>query len=280
MCLGCDDTSESRRDFLSTSLQLAVASALGGASSAANAATAAVRDIEAKGMTVDNGGTLIPAYTASPVGANNRTTVVILHGNIGLPNDLRETARYIARAGYVALVLDCFSRGSPPGTAGLDLLLGEAYNQQVQTDVRAGIAAINGTANANPVVLMGFGGGGYTALRMALADPLLISGVITFYTAIESKQKSGVDPRPDLVTLLARLNVPTQFHIGTMDPYISREQLNWLGRFVAVSPDRRQLFTYGGAGYGFYQESETGFDKGYHMLAQKRWQEFLTTRFD
>jgi carboxymethylenebutenolidase len=280
MCLGCDDTSESRRDFLTTSLQLAVASALGGASSAADAATAAVRDIEGKGLTVDNAGTLIPAYLASPIGASNRTMVVILHGAIGLSDDMRETARYIARAGYVALVLDCLSRGSPPGTAGPDLLLGESYNQQIQTDVRAGIATINGTANANPVVLMGFGAGGYTALRMALADPLLISGVITFYTPIESKEKSAVDPRPDLITLLARLNVPTQFHVGTTDPSISREQVNWLGRFVAVSPERRQLFTYGGAGYGFYQESEATFDKGYHMLAQKRWQEFLTTRFD
>jgi dienelactone hydrolase len=281
MCLGCLDEDEppaTRREFLATALQLTAASALG-ATAVADAA-ARVWDIEAHGLTVDNGGTLLPAYLATPMGADNRTTVVILHDSPGIPKELQELAREVARTGYVALVIDCARRGAAKISTHPDALLSEAFSRDVQSDVRAGIVSLNGSLpDANPVVILGFGSAGYTALRMALNDPLGVVGVIAMYTPIESAEKSKTDPRPDLVTLLARLNVPVQFHAGTADPAITREQLNWLGRFVAVEPDRRELYLYGGAGPGFYLSSSTGFDKGYQLLARKRWQEFLARRF-
>ncbi|GFE78318.1 hypothetical protein GCM10011487_03180 [Steroidobacter agaridevorans] len=281
MCLGCLDEDEppaTRREFLATALQLTAASALG-ATAVADAA-ARVWDIEARGLTVDNAGTLLPAYVATPMGADNRTTVVILHDSPGIPKELQEMAREVARTGYVALIVDCAERGTAKISTHPDAMLSEAFSRDVQSDVRAGIVTLNGNLpNANPVVIVGFGSAGYTALRMALNDPLGVVGVIAMYTPIESAEKSQTDPRPDLITLLARLNVPVQFHAGTADPAISREQLNWLGRFVAVEPDRRELYLYGGAGPGFYQSSSPHFDKGYQMLARKRWQEFLAKRF-
>ena len=281
MCLGCLDEDEppaTRREFLATALQLTAASALG-ATAVADAA-ARVWDIEARGLTIDNGGTLLPAYVANPMGADNRTTVVILHDSPGIPKELQELAREVARTGYVTLIVDCAERGTAKISTHPDAMLSEAFSRDVQSDVRAGIVTLNGSMpNANPVVIMGFGSAGYTALRMALNDPLGVVGVITLYTPIESTEKSKTDPRPDLITLLARLNVPVQFHAGTADPAITREQLNWLGRFVAVEPDRRELYLYGGAGPGFYQSSSPNFDKGYQMLAKKRWQEFLARRF-
>ncbi|WP_161829619.1 dienelactone hydrolase family protein [Steroidobacter agaridevorans] len=257
---------------------MTAASALG-ATAVADAA-ARVWDIEARGLTVDNAGTLLPAYVATPMGADNRTTVVILHDSPGIPKELQEMAREVARTGYVALIVDCAERGTAKISTHPDAMLSEAFSRDVQSDVRAGIVTLNGNMpNANPVVIVGFGSAGYTALRMALNDPLGVVGVIAMYTPIESAEKSQTDPRPDLITLLARLNVPVQFHAGTADPAISREQLNWLGRFVAVEPDRRELYLYGGAGPGFYQSSSPHFDKGYQMLARKRWQEFLAKRF-
>ncbi|WP_129781298.1 dienelactone hydrolase family protein [Peristeroidobacter soli] len=281
MCLGCLDEDEppaTRREFLATALQLTAASALG-ATTVVEAATQ-VWDIEASGLTVENGATLLPAYQAIPMGASNQTTVVIIHDRPGIPKDLQELARDVARTGYVALVIDCAQRGTAKISTHPDALLSEAFTLDVEGDVRAGIVTLNGSGpNANPVVILGFGAAGYTALRMALNDPLGVVGVITLSTPIETTEKSKTDPRPDLITLLARLNVPVQFHAGTADPAIDREQLNWLGRFVAVDPDRRELYLYGGAGPGFYLPSSTGFDKGYQVLARKRWQEFLARRF-
>lgn len=281
MCLGCIDDSEppaTRRDFLASALQLTAVSALGTAAVAD--AAARVWDIEARGLTVDNAGVLLPAYTAVPIGADNQTTVVILNDSPGITKELQELAREVARTGYVALVIDCAMRGAAKISTHPDALLSEAFSRDVQSDVRAGIATLNGTLpNANPAVIMGLGAAGYTALRMALNDPLGVVGVIAISTPIESAVKSNTDPRADLITLLARLNVPVQFHAGTADPAISREQLNWLGRFVAVAPDRRELYLYGGAGPGFYLASAPQYDKGFQLLARKRWQEFLTQRF-
>lgn len=281
MCLGCIDDSESpptRREFLATALQLTAVSALG-ATGVADAA-ARVWDIEAKGLTVDNAGTLLPAYTAVPMGASNRTTVIILHSGPGIPRELQDLARDVARTGYVALVIDCAMRGTAKISTHPDALLSEAFSRDVESDVRAGIVTVNGgESNGNPVVILGFGWAGYTALRMALNDPLGVVGVITMSTPIEATVKSRTDPRPDLITLLSRLNVPVQFHAGTTDPDVTREQLNWLGRFVAVDPERRELYVYGGAGSGFYLASSSHYDEGYQKLAQRRWQEFLVRRF-
>lgn len=278
MCLGCIDETEpaaTRRDFLAAALQVTAASALG---AAAVADATNVWDIEAKGFTIDNAGTLLPAYTAAPTGAANRTTVVILHDSPGISKDLQELARDVARVGYVALVIDCAMRGTAKISTHPDAMLSEAFSREVQSDVRAGIATLNGDG-PSPVVILAFGAAGYTAVRMALEDPLGIVGVITLFTPIETPTRSNTDPRPDLITLLARLNVPVQFHAGTSDPAITREQLNWLGRYVAVEPERRQLYLYGGAGSGFYLPSAQQYDKGYQLLARKRWQEFLAKRF-
>lgn len=281
MCLGCIDDSESpstRREFLATALQLTAVSALG--STAVASAAARVWDIEARGLTIDNAGTLLPAYTAVPMGADNRTTVVILHDSPGIPKELQDLARDVARTGYVSLIVDCATRGTAKISMHPDALLSEAFTRDVQSDVRAGITTMNGNLpGANPVVIMAFGAAGYTALRMALSDPLGIVGVIAMDTPIETPVKSTTDPRPDLITLLARLNVPVQFHVGTADPAIGREQMNWLGRFVAVEPDRRELYLYGGAGPGFYLPYSPHYDEGFHVLATRRWQEFLARRY-
>lgn len=281
MCLGCIDDNESpstRREFLAKALQVTAASALGSTALANTAAR--VWDIEGRGLTIDNAGVLLPAYMAVPMGADNSTTVVILHHTPGITKELQDLARDVARTGYVSLIIDCAMRGTAEISTHPDALLSEAFTRDVQSDVRAGIVTLNGNLpNANPVVIMAFGGAGYTALRMALNDPLSIVGVITLGTPIETAVKSNTDPRPDLITLLARLNVPVQFHTGTADPAINRDQLNWLGRYVAVEPDRRELFLYGGAGPGFYLPSSQHYDEGFHKLAKRRWQEFLIRRF-
>ncbi len=285
MCLGCNDDNESpstRREFLATALQLTAASALGASALANAAASTAARvwDIDARGLNIDNDGTLLPAYTAVPMGTDNSTTVVILHDSPGIPKELQDLARDVARTGYVAMVIDCAMRGTAQISTHPDALMSETFNRDIQSDVRAGIVALNGNLpTTNPVVIMAFGDAGYTALRMALSDPIGIIGVIAMYTPIETPVKSNTDPRPDLITLLARLNVPVQFHAGTSDPTLTREQLNWLGQFVAVEPDRRQLFLYGGAGPRFYMPSSEHYDEGFHVLAKKRWQEFLLRRF-
>jgi dienelactone hydrolase len=285
MCLGCnyddnhdDKTADSarRREFLTTALGLTAVSALGTVAEAA----VSLREIEAKGLTIDNEGVLLPAYMAVPIGAENRTTVVILNDSPGITKELQELARDVARTGFVALVVDCAMRGTAKISTHPDALLSEAFTRQVQSDVRAGIVTLNGSGpKANPVVILGIGAGGYTGLRMALNDPLGVVGVIALYTPLEFPQKSNTDPRPDLITMLARLNVPVQFHAGTDDPTITREHLNWLSRFAAVEPDRREFYLYSGAGHGFYQPSAPKYDKGYQMLARKRWQQFLAKRF-
>lgn len=280
MCLAClddDDGSTTRREFLAGALGLTAVSAL---ATSPTIHAAGFLDIEAKNLVIDNDGTLLPAYTATPMGSDKRTTVVILHDRPGIPKEMQELAREVARIGFVALVIDCATRGFATPSTHADALWSESFNRDVQSDVRAGIVTLNGnTPDANPVVILAFGAAGYTALRMALSDPLSIAGVTTFYTPIEEAKKSSTDPRPDLITLLARLNVPLQFHAGSADPAITRDQLNWLGRFVAVEPERRELYVYGGADSGFYSPSSEHYDKGYQMLARKRWQEFLTERF-
>lgn len=277
MCLGCLDEPQSRRSFLVGALQLAAAGTL--SDSALAATTAVVLDIEARELSIDHEQVQIPACLAVPIGTERRTTVVLLVDGADSSRELLEMARDAARSGYVSLVVDVSRRaGISPD---VDAVLSESLCQQLQTDVLAAIAQVNGEQpDTNPVVLIGLQAStGYLALRMALADPVEIVGVVAVSTPIEMTRLSATDPRPDLITLLARLNVPVQFHLGTGDAAITRSQLNWLGQFVAVEPARRELFVYSGAGQDFYLASAPAHDKGYQMAVRRRWQEFLLATF-
>lgn len=277
MCLGCLDEPQSRRSFIVGALQLAAAGTLGEAALAAP--TAVVLDIEAQELSIPHDDVQMPAYLAVPIGTERRTTVVLMVEGAESSRELLAMARDAARSGYVSLVVDIGRRAGP--SASSDLRLSESLCMQLQEDVRAAIARVNGELpDANPVVLMGLQAStGYLALRMALADPLEVVGVVAVSTPIEAAQKSVNDPRPDLTTLLARLSVPVQFHVGTEDAAVDRTQLNWLGQFVAVEPARRDLFLYNGAGADFYLPAAPGYDKGYQLAVRRRWQEFLLRHF-
>lgn len=273
MCLGCLDEPQSRRTFIVGALQLAAASTL--ADAAAAATTATVLDIQAQELFIEHDGVQLPACLAVPIGTDRQAIVVMLVEGTDSSRTLFDMARDAARTGYLSLAVDVGRRAGEAASA--DVLFSEALYAQLQEDVRAVIAAVNGELpTASPVVLMGLQASmGYLALRMALADPLNVVGVVVVSTPIETSRRSRLDPRPDLITLLARLNVPVQFHVGTDDAEVTRAQLNWLGQFVAVEPSRRELFVYTGAKADFYLPFASGYDKGYQMAVRRRWQDLL-----
>ena len=244
---------------------------------ACHASAAVLRSVEGRWVTYESGGTVLPAYMASVFGDAKRTLIVILPDESGLDADVQGLARDLARNGFVVVALDTAAR---PVTS-RDERMSETRVQQLQRDIWAAQQQLSGRdPEVDPIALIGCGAGGYDALRLAVSEPLKVAGVVTLDTPIESPSTSRADPRPDLITKLARLTAPVVFHLATANPQLPARQIEWLTAFVAIDPANRALFTYADAQRGFYLPSAVSYDAGYAELARQRWRQFLTQRFE
>jgi hypothetical protein len=75
-----------------------------------------------------NGADIIDGYLARPKAAGQYRAVVILHGNAGLPEDIRNTAAQVAQAGFVGLAVSCTSREPDPSQIPGDFLRSNSFN--------------------------------------------------------------------------------------------------------------------------------------------------------
>lgn len=227
-------------------------------------------------------GATIRAHVARPNSAGRFPSILINHGNAGMPEDIRAAAAFVARWGYLALGLDSDSRegdGSGALNRPIEEYRSDTFARQQLDDndaARAFIATHRSVMPGRPAML-GFCGGGYLAFRYAVerSDP---GPVVAFYSplAFPSNRTSPRDPRPDLLDFLGKVNVPFQVHFGTRDPLIPADAI---GRFKAIV-EREGLdgdvHTYEGADHAFcdYTRPEL-YDEAAAKTSLERAQQFL-----
>src|SRR5688500_9022063 len=88
-------------------------------------------------VTFKNGAELIDGYLASPKATGQYRVVVILHGNAGLPEDIRNTAAQVAQAGFVGLAVSCTSREPDPSQIPRDFLRSNSFGERYMRDTQA-----------------------------------------------------------------------------------------------------------------------------------------------
>lgn len=227
-------------------------------------------------------GATVRAHVARPNRAGRFPSILINHGNAGMPEDIRAAAAYVARWGYVALALDSDSRqgdGSGVLNRPIEEYRGDTFARQQLDDndaARAFLATQRFVMPGRPAML-GFCGGGYLAFRYAAerSDP---GPVIAFYAppAFPGNRNSPRDPRPDLVDFLGKVKVPFQAHFGTRDPLIPADDI---ARFKAIVEGERldgDVHTYEGADHAFcdYTRPEL-YDETAARTSLERAQRFL-----
>ncbi|MDQ3818133.1 MAG: dienelactone hydrolase family protein [Acidobacteriota bacterium] len=287
MCIDCGEDI-SRRSFLAGVTAAVTGAALSSqAQRTSSSGTEALDDptITHGAVTFNNGPDNIKSYLARPKKEGRYRGVLVLHGNPGIPKDIRNAAAELAQAGYVGLAIDWNSRTPGPSNAldkPLEFYMTNAFAKQNLRDYQAGIDYLKEQpfVKRKRVGVVGFCGGGYSALLLSTISKD-VQAVVAFYAppVFHPPRVSAADPRPNLVDVVEQIKVPIQCHFGTQDKIIPLEDVRRFEQALRAQRVKAEFFTYEGAGHAFYDFTRANlYNAAAAKLAHERMVSFLKKR--
>jgi carboxymethylenebutenolidase len=132
-----------------------------------------------------DGGT-VKGYLTRPKDDLNHPAIVVIHENRGLTDHIRDVARRLAKAGYVALAPDLLSRqggtGSFPSTEAAIAGIGKLNEENVTSDLTGAINYLKNQrfVRANKIGVTGFCWGGGNTLLIATRNKDLAAAVVYY----------------------------------------------------------------------------------------------------
>jgi len=201
------------------------------------------------------------AYVARPKEMKAYSTVIIIHENRGLTDHIKDVARRVAKAGYIALAPDLVSRMggttklSPDQIAGM---LGQAKPDELVKDLSAGVSFLEKQTGvkADKLGVVGFCfGGGYT-LRLAAANPKILAAV-PYY-----------GPVPDPATIMSSTNAAILGQYGALDSRVNAGIPN-LEKVMKDSGKVYDKKLYDGANHAFNNDTGASYNEAATVMAWK-----------
>ena len=166
----------------------AAAAASPAAEASAQPAGSAPLSVPADDPAITAGDTTVPgdveiqAYLARPSAEGSYPGVIVIHENRGLNDHIRDVARRVAKAGYVALAPDLASRAGGTAAVGPDAIQGFFGNtnpDDLVSDLNAAVEYLGQQegVEAGKYGVVGFCLGGAYTLRLAAANPEIAAAV-------------------------------------------------------------------------------------------------------
>ena len=208
-------------------------------------------------------------YFVRPAGADVLPGVVVVHENRGLNPYVRDVARRVAKAGYVAFAPDMlYPFGGYPGNDDD----GRAMQAQRDTgemvaDFMAAADFLRGhPATDGKIGCVGFCFGGAVTNLMAVKQPWLACAV-PYYGGWPTAEQA------------ASLEVPLQIHLAGLD---ERVDAGWPAYKAALDAAGKpyEIYIYEGVNHGFHNDTTPRYDAEAAKLAEERtiafFKEYLT----
>ncbi|HEX6126541.1 MAG TPA: dienelactone hydrolase family protein [Pyrinomonadaceae bacterium] len=289
-CIEDENVDTERRSFLTGATVAVVGAALGLKTSAQQPPqppTGALTDgnVIQNAVSFKSGPDTIEGYLARPRQKGRYRAVVVLHGNLFLPEDHRYTAAQLGQAGFVGLAVRRFSRTPDLTIAELNRsdredqrYLSNTFNEQELRDARAAIEFLRSEpyVRGTTVGMVGFCGGGYQSLLLSSRSKD-ISAVVAFYAPpiLQPQYQNPNDPKPNLMDIVGSLKTPIQGHYGTADAAIPVEDVRRFEQALKKQKTPSEIFYYEGAGHGFCDYTRRNYNPEAAALAKERMLQFL-----
>lgn len=200
------------------------------------------------------GDLVLPAGASTPRGG-----VVVIHENRGLNPYIKDVARRVAAAGYVALAPDALSPlGGYPGNDddGRALQRQRDRSEMLSDFLRAADVLRKHPACNGKVAAVGFCFGGGVANLMAARLPWL-AGAVPYY---------GGWPTADDA---AMVNAPLLVHLGELDERVNAGWPDYEAALIANDVEY-EAHIYPGANHGFHNNTTPRYDADSAQLAWSR----------
>jgi carboxymethylenebutenolidase len=235
-----------------------------------------------------SGADAVQGYLARPKAAGRYPAVLVLHGEFGVPEGLRNAAAQLAQNGFVGLASRRFGRW--PELTAQDVGKSDQTDRRFRSmrfveqelrDARAAIDHLKSQPFVKPggVGVVGFCGGGYEALLLATRTND-VRAVVAFYAppVIKGEYQHPKDPKPSLIDKAGQINVPVQGHYGVTDPLVSLDDVRKFEQALKSQGTPVSVFTYEGATHGFYDPTRRFYHPEAAALAKGRMLDFLKER--
>ncbi|WP_076070684.1 dienelactone hydrolase family protein [Sphingomonas montana] len=262
-----------RRAFMADLARLAGGTAAAGALLAtigANPAAAAVVAADDKRLKTSNvrwtvgAGRTMHGYMALPAKARGRQpAVMVIHENRGLNDYVRDVARRVALAGYVALAPDFLSvaGGTPADQDAARDLIGKLDLPRTVQDGVETLRWLRGNRYASGKVgAVGFCWGGAMVNRLAVAAGTGLTAGVAYY-----------GPAPDPAEA-ARVKAAMTLHYAGLDDRVNKTAQPWIDGLKAAGVPVDAYF-YPGVNHAFY--NDTSVDRYDRAAADLSWQRTL-----
>lgn len=183
--------------------------------------------------------------------------VVLLPDVHGLSGLYRTFAQRFAEAGFLAFVLDIYSREGAPALADMEQVfawIGRLDDRRILADVAGAVAFVGGLeqVRAGSVGITGFCLGGQYALMAACTVPGLAAAV-SFYGMLRYSEYGEHKPRSAL-DMAAELSCPYLGLFGAEDVLIPQADVRELEATLRRAGKDASIHVYPGAGHAFCNE--------------------------
>ncbi|MDC0954011.1 YghX family hydrolase [Pelagibacteraceae bacterium] len=207
-----------------------------------------------------NGNGKINAYYVKPSKITEKTSaVLVIHENRGLNPYIKDVARRVAKAGFIALAPDGLSSlgGYPGNDAEGKILQKKIDREKLLNDFFNAFEFLYSHQDTNKKIgAVGFCYGGGVCNALAVAYPEL-SASVPFY----GSQASSEDVK--------KIKTPLMLHYAEFDERINK---GWPEYEAALKSNKKkyQAYIYKGCNHGFHNDSTPRYDEKNANLAWKR----------
>ncbi|MFQ5459135.1 MAG: dienelactone hydrolase family protein [Myxococcota bacterium] len=219
------------------------------------------------------------AYRAVPRGGGPQPGVIVIPDFRGLADHPNDIARRLAKAGYVALAVDLFSRSEPLADpndmAALFDRMQKLSDRKAVEDLQAAERYLHGLSQvgARHVGVIGFCMGGLYALLLACASETLHAAV-DFYGMLRYAQTTPEKPLSP-VERTPGLRCPLLGLYGEEDELIPLAHVRELEERLGKEGKNFEIHTYAGCGHAFFNDTRP--DAYRPVAARDAWEK--TIRF-
>jgi carboxymethylenebutenolidase len=216
----------------------------------------------------------MPLYASVPESGGPVPGVVVVHGQSGLENFIKDTTHMMALQGYVAVAPNLYHRDGPDCKDDILTRKARLRDPSIIRDIEGAIGFLKNHPRVNGARLgiVGFCMGGRLVYLMSAASKDLKAGVM-FYGS-STMEPYGTGPSPFDRT--REINCPIQGHFGADDKNPSPDDMHKLDAELSKFGKAHEFHTYAGAAHAFCNSTSNNYRPHAAALSWPKAMEFFS----
>lgn len=208
----------------------------------------------------------IPAFIARPAKSGKFPCVVLISEIFGLHEYIRDTARRLAKAGYVVIAPDFFVRAGDPSTMtdypAIMKIVATATDTQVTGDVAAALTYLKAQpwADTKRIAITGYCWGGSVVWESVARFKDFKAGV-AWYGRLSSGMSQPDPSNKNPLDLVSELHAPVLGLYAEKDSGIPLTDVEKMREALKAAGKPGEIVVYPGAQHGFHADYRPSYNK-------------------